>query len=86
MLQTFDDGPSMLDSGDQLRIVVFGQDVLSNKYSVDAQGQVTLPLIGALDARGMATSELGGDPTRTELSQRSPLQSGDTIEVSERWF
>ncbi len=57
---TFEDGPYTLDSGDKLRIVVFGQDALSNNYTVDAQGQVTMPLIGAVNARGMTTTQLGG--------------------------
>lgn len=47
-----------LDSGDRLRIVVFGQDGLSNSYVVDAAGNVTMPLIGAVSARGTTTSEL----------------------------
>ena len=42
------DEPYTLDSGDKLRIVVFGQDALSNNYTVDAQGAVTLPLAGTL--------------------------------------
>jgi polysaccharide export outer membrane protein len=46
-----------LDSGDRLRIVVFGQDGLSNTYVVDAAGNITMPLIGAVPARG-STSEL----------------------------
>jgi polysaccharide export outer membrane protein len=55
---TFDDGPYTLDSGDKLRIVVFGQDALSNNYTVDAQGQVSLPLVGAIEARGLTTAQL----------------------------
>jgi polysaccharide biosynthesis/export protein len=47
-----------LDSGDRLRIVVFGQDGLSNSYVVDAAGNITMPLIGAVPARGTSTSEL----------------------------
>jgi polysaccharide biosynthesis/export protein len=47
-----------LDSGDRLRIVVFGQDGLSNSYVVDAAGNITMPLIGAVPARGSTTSEL----------------------------
>jgi polysaccharide biosynthesis/export protein len=47
-----------LDSGDRLRVVVFGQDGLSNSYIVDAAGNVTMPLIGAVPARGASTSEL----------------------------
>ena len=56
---TFADGPYTLDSGDKLRIVVFGQDTLSNNYTVDAQGTVSLPLVGAVEARGLTTSQLG---------------------------
>ena len=40
-----------LDSGDRLRVVVFGQEGLSNSYSVDAAGTITMPLIGAVTAR-----------------------------------
>lgn len=57
---TFEGGPYTLDSGDKLRIVVFGQEALSNNYTVDAQGQVTLPLIGAVNAQGLTTTQLGG--------------------------
>ena len=57
---TFEDGPYTLDSGDKLRIVVFGQDALSNNYTVDAAGQVTLPLVGAVEARGLTTAQLAG--------------------------
>jgi polysaccharide export outer membrane protein len=50
--------PYTLDTGDKLRIVVFGQDGLSNSYFVDASGQVTMPLIGAVTARGLTTQQL----------------------------
>jgi polysaccharide export outer membrane protein len=52
------DGPYTLDTGDKLRIVVFGQDTLSNTYTVDAAGVVTMPLIGGVPARGMTTAQL----------------------------
>ena len=57
---TLEDGPYTLDSGDKLRIVVFGQDALSNNYTVDAQGQVMLPLVGGVEARGLTTAQLAG--------------------------
>jgi polysaccharide export outer membrane protein len=53
-----EDGPYRLDSGDRLRVVVFGQDALSNNYLVDADGAVHLPLIGAVPARGLTTTQL----------------------------
>jgi polysaccharide export outer membrane protein len=55
-----DDGPYTLDAGDKLRIVVFGQDTLSNTYAVDAAGFVTMPLIGIVTARGLTTAQLSG--------------------------
>jgi polysaccharide export outer membrane protein len=59
VIATTPEGPYTLDSGDKLRIVVFGQDSISNNYTVDAQGAVTLPLIGAVSARGLTTVQLG---------------------------
>ncbi len=47
-----------LDSGDRLRVVVFGQDGLSNSYLVDASGHIAMPLIGSVSARGLTTDEL----------------------------
>jgi polysaccharide biosynthesis/export protein len=48
----------MLDAGDKLRVVVFGQEGLSNSYSVDAAGMITMPLIGAVQAHGRSTTGL----------------------------
>ena len=50
--------PYTLGPGDKLRVVVFGQDGISNTYIVDAGGNVSLPLIGSLAARGITTQQL----------------------------
>jgi polysaccharide export outer membrane protein len=50
--------PYTLDSGDRLRVVVFGQDGISNAYTVDAGGNVNLPLVGVVAARGGTTQQL----------------------------
>jgi polysaccharide export outer membrane protein len=47
-----------LDAGDRLRIVVYGQEGLTNTYLVDAGGHITMPLIGAVSARGRTPAEL----------------------------
>ena len=52
-----------LDAGDRLRIVVYGQEGLTNSYSVDAAGVVTLPLIGSVPARGSTPAELAASIT-----------------------
>jgi polysaccharide biosynthesis/export protein len=47
-----------LDAGDRVRIIVFGQENLSNVYTVSASGTVSVPLIGQVRARGLTASEL----------------------------
>jgi polysaccharide export outer membrane protein len=51
--------PYRLATGDRLRIIVFEQDSLSNSYSVDAAGDISIPLIGTAKAYGLTTTELG---------------------------
>src|SRR5689334_11866499 len=41
-----------LDAGDRLRVVVYGQEGLTNTYSISAGGTITMPLIGSVPARG----------------------------------
>lgn len=53
--------PYRLDSGDQLRIIVFGQTDLTNTYTVDKGGMISMPLIGQVDARNRTPSEVEGD-------------------------
>jgi polysaccharide export outer membrane protein len=54
-------GAYRLDSGDRVRVIVFGQDNLSRVYSVDGSGSVALPLIGPIRARGLTTFQLSTD-------------------------
>ena len=54
------DGPYLLDTGDRLRVFVYGQPNLSRTYIVDHEGEIAIPLIGSLGARGLTTSALAG--------------------------
>jgi polysaccharide export outer membrane protein len=54
----FESQPYTLDSGDRLRIAVFGQEGLTNSYVVDAGGFVNLSLIGPVPARGATPVQL----------------------------
>jgi len=50
-----------LDAGDRLRVVVYGQEGLTNTYAIDAGGSITVPLIGAVPARGRTTAGLASE-------------------------
>lgn len=47
-----------LATGDRLRVIVFGQDNLSNIYAVDSQGRISMPLIGSIEVIGRATHDV----------------------------
>jgi polysaccharide export outer membrane protein len=55
------DSAYRLDAGDKLRVVVYGQEGLTNTYAIDAGGSITLPLIGAVAARGRTPAGLAAE-------------------------
>jgi polysaccharide biosynthesis/export protein len=55
------DMPYHLDAGDRLRVVVYGQEGLTNTYSISAGGTITMPLIGAVPARGRTPQGLAAE-------------------------
>jgi len=55
------DAPYHLDAGDRLRVVVYGQEGLTNTYSISASGAITMPLIGSVPARGRTPQGLAAD-------------------------
>ena len=57
------DAAYRLDAGDRLRVVVYGQDGLTNTYAIDAGGSITMPLIGPVSARGRTPAGLASEIT-----------------------
>ncbi len=57
------DAAYQLDAGDRLRVVVYGQEGLTNTYAIDAGGSITMPLIGAVPARGRTPAGLASEIT-----------------------
>ncbi len=49
--------PYTLASGDRVRIIVFGQDGISNSYAVNGTGHVSMPLAGEVGIGGLTTTE-----------------------------
>lgn len=54
------EGPYLLDTQDELRVVIFEQPSLTNVYKVNQAGHISMPLIGDVPARGRTTDELAG--------------------------
>ena len=80
VLPAANEPPYTLDSGDKLRVVVFGQDGISNSYIVDAGGKVNLPLVGAVNARGLTNQQLAAAIT-AQLKQGFVRDPHVSVEV-----
>jgi polysaccharide biosynthesis/export protein len=51
-------GPYLLNTGDKLRVFVYGQPSLSRLYIVEQAGNIAVPLIGNVRARNRTTTQL----------------------------
>jgi protein involved in polysaccharide export with SLBB domain len=52
-----------LETGDKLRVGIYGEDALTGVYEINPAGSVTMPLIGAIRAAGRTRAELERDIT-----------------------
>jgi polysaccharide biosynthesis/export protein len=48
-------GPYSLDTGDVVRVTVYGEAEMTKSYRVDDGGAISLPLVGAITVRGLTT-------------------------------
>ena len=48
-------GPYQLDTGDVVRVTVYGDAELSKTYRIDDNGAIAFPLVGPVDVRGGTT-------------------------------
>jgi len=49
---------SRLQAGDELKVIVFGEDALSGLYDISPAGTVSMPLIGSVVAVGRTRAEV----------------------------
>ena len=54
-----------LGTGDRLRVTVFNEDNISGTYAVSPDGNIALPLVGAIPAAGKTIPEFQADVTTT---------------------
>lgn len=47
-----------MSPGDEIRVVVYGQDDVPQDYRIDERGYISMPLAGSIRAAGMTTGDL----------------------------
>jgi polysaccharide export outer membrane protein len=53
-------GPYQLDTGDAVRVTVYGDTELSDTYRIDDSGAIAFPLVGPVQVRGTTTKVAAG--------------------------
>jgi polysaccharide export outer membrane protein len=53
-------GPYQLDTGDTVRVSVYGDEELTNTYRIDDSGAIAFPLVGPVQVRGQTTKMAAG--------------------------
>ena len=54
-------GQEWPQSGDKIKVTVYGEETLTGEYDINPSGYVSMPLIGAIRAAGRTQSEFGRD-------------------------
>jgi polysaccharide biosynthesis/export protein len=62
-----------LGGGDQIRVITYGEDQLTGEFRVDDRGNITLPLLGSVQAAGHTPEQLDAK-IADELRQRKLLR------------
>jgi len=75
------DGPYRLDSGDEVRVIVYNELSLSTTYKVSDGGTISLPMIGEVKARGLTIEELQ-QAIYTKLNSGILKNPGVSVEIS----
>lgn len=61
-----------LGPGDQVRIITYGEENLTGEFRVNDSGNISLPLVGAVHAAGLTSSDL-------ETAVAAALRRGDLV-------
>lgn len=72
-----------LGPGDQIRMITFGEDALSEIFRVSDTGSLALPLLGAVPAEGLTTDELAARIAGLLKSRNLLRNPSVSIEVTE---
>ncbi len=75
-------GPYTLDTGDLIRINVYGEASLTNSYRVDDSGAVSVPLIGSIMVRG-GTTQNAASRISAALANGFMREPNVAVEVAE---
>lgn len=70
-----------LSTGDQVRVITFGEQNLSGDFSIDDSGYISLPLLGPVRADGLDTHTLAANITDALRSHKLLADPSVVVEI-----
>jgi len=74
-------GPYRLGVDEQVRVVIFGQDQLTGQFRVNDRGNISVPLLGPIPAKGLTTGELENSIAMRLREKKILLDPSVSVEV-----
>jgi polysaccharide export outer membrane protein len=74
-------GPYHLAVDDQVRVITFGQEQLTGQFRVNDRGTIAVPLLGAIRASGLTTSDLEREIEKVLKQKKVLLDPSVSVEV-----
>src|SRR6516165_12118505 len=68
--------------GDQVRVITYDEPQLTNTFTVDADGTVSIPLVGAIHASGLTSSQLASAITSSLSGSKLISQPSVSVEIA----
>lgn len=75
-------GQYRLNTGDTVRVLVYNQQSLSNDFTVGDEGTISVPMLGAVKARGETVQELEKD-IYTRLNDGILVKPGVSVQLAQ---
>lgn len=75
-------GPYLLDTGDAVRVTVYGDENLTNTYRVDDSGAIAFPLVGSVPVRHQ-TTKVAADRIAAALANGYMRRPDVVVEMAE---
>lgn len=75
------EAPYRLGVDEQIRIITFGQEQLTGQFLINDRGNVAIPLLGAIKAEGLTTTELERSIERHLIEKKVFLTPSVSVEV-----
>ena len=73
--------PYRLGIDEQVRIITFGQEQLTGQFRINDRGNVAIPLLGAIKAEGLTTTELERSIEQQLVAKKVFLKPSVSVEI-----